>query len=118
MSAWLALMSVLLCVPSTIHNTVRMRAPVNVRNSSANSAATRNISALNILIELNESISDATHGLYGVYVAAGVETRAEPAHMTFHHTGVGVEMDVPDILEQHFACHCAIDVANQILQEA
>src|ERR1700728_4603411 len=94
-----------------------MRAPVNVRNSSANNAARRNISALNILIEFNESISDAPHGLYGINVAAGIEARPEPAHMAFDDAGVGIEMNVPDILEQHFPGHGTIDVANQVLEE-
>ena len=47
-----------------------------------------------------------------------VDLGAQPAHMGLDHGGPGVEVEVPDMLEQHGPRHHPAGVAQQILQQA
>ena len=48
---------------------------------------------------------------------AAIHLAAQPAHMGFHDIGAGIEMQVPDIFQQHAAGHDAPGIAHQIFQQ-
>src|SRR5580692_7729680 len=113
----LAAISVSRSVPITIHSTLPINPPVSARNTSANNAANRNDSALKSLVGGKQPIPGSAHGLNGVAVCVRIESGAQAADMTLDHAGIGIEVDVPDILEQHFPGDRPVDIAQQVLEQ-
>src|SRR5450631_241794 len=106
------------CVPSTMNRTVPRRNPVTERNRKANSAARRNTSDLTPLVGRKKAIPKTPHRLNGVDFKATIEFCPQSADMTFHDTGMGIEMDSPHVLEEHLACDDSVDVSQHVFQQA
>src|ERR1700678_675084 len=104
-------------LPSTIHTTVKIRAPVKARNSAVKNAASRSALELTPLMFGNQAISDAADGLNRIDREMGVQMGAQAADMAFDHIGVRVEMNVPDVLQQHLSSHRAVHIAHEIFEQ-
>src|ERR1700677_2472234 len=104
-------------LPSTIHTTVRISAPVKARNRAVKNAASRSALELTRLMCGKQAISDAADGLNGIDGEMLVQAGAQPADMALDHIGVRVEMNVPDVLPEHLSSHRAVHVAHEIFEQ-
>src|SRR5580658_3142935 len=117
MSASLAACRAPRWLPSTIHITVRIRAPVKARNKNVKNAASRSALVLTRLLVGKQTVSDAADGLNEIDGEVLVEARSQSADVAFDHVRVRVEMNIPDALQQHLAGHRPIHVAHQIFEQ-
>src|ERR1700677_1300889 len=85
-------------LPSRIHTTVRIRAPVKARNNTVKNAASRSALELTRLMFGKQAISDAADSLNGIDGEMFVQAGAQPADVALDPIGVRVEMNVPDLL--------------------
>src|SRR5579863_1878510 len=118
MSASIAPISAAVSVSSTIQYTAPSSASERTRNSVANSAADRKLSVLKTLAWRKKLVSVAAQRLNHVEVEAMIDFRAQSADVAFYHAGLWIEMDAPDILQQHPASEYAIRIAHEVLQQA
>src|SRR5580658_4110217 len=118
MSASIAPISAAVSVSSTIQYTAPSSARERIRNSVANSAADRKLSVLKTLAWRKELVSVAAQRLNHIEVEAMIDFRAQSADMAFHDAGLRIEVNAPDVLQQHPPREYAIRIAHEIFQQA
>src|ERR1041385_3019001 len=85
-------------------------------NTVAKSADKRKPSVRKNLFR-TQNISRAAHGVDQLAAETAIHLAAQPAHMGFHDIGARIEMQVPDIFQQHGAGHHPAHIAHQIFQQ-
>src|SRR5713226_592205 len=118
MSASIASTSAAVWVLFTIQYTTPSKTQERIRKRVANSAADRKLSVLNTLVGRNEFISGAADRLNHIEFKAMIEFAAQPADVAFDNAGLRIEMDAPDVFQNHAPRKHAIRVAHEILQQA
>src|ERR1700734_232203 len=118
MSASIAPISAAVSVSSTIQYTAPSSARERTRNSVANSAADRKLSVLKTLAWRKEFVPIAAQRLNHIEVEAMIDFRTQSADVAFDDAGLRIEMDAPDILQQHPSREYAIRIAHEVLQQA
>src|SRR5690242_13761040 len=85
---------------------------------AANMTGRRKLAVLASLNIFTQAIADAADGAHQLRAEALVDLGAQAADMRFDYAGLRVEMEIPDILEQHGAGDDAALAAHQIFEQA
>src|SRR5258708_6570040 len=117
MSASIAPISADFWVSFTIQYTTPSRTQDRIRNKDANSAADRKHSDLRTLVGRKEFISRPAHRLNDVEIETMIEFGAQAPDVAFDDAGLRVEMDTPDVFQQHAPREHAIWIAREIFQQ-
>src|SRR5262249_25159016 len=100
----------------------RQTSPNSVAATSANdnawNSAMRNVVVRRKLVRRTQAIADATNRVQRGERETAVELRPKAADMRFDKTRSGVEVELPNLLEQHRACHHAAGVGHQVFEQA
>src|SRR3954470_13510652 len=95
--------------------------PPRITKESANTAA-KSADSLKPSVRKNlfrtQNISRAAHGVDQLAAETAIHFAAQPAQMGFYDIGARIEMQVPDIFQQHGAGHHPAHIAHQIFQQA
>src|SRR5690348_5702774 len=92
--------------------------PRTTAKTSMNSSADRNATPEKTLARRMDGIAGIARGVDQRHVERLVHLRTQPAHMGFHHGGLGVEVEIPDLLEQHCLGDDAAGVAHEHLEQS
>src|SRR3569833_1839360 len=89
--------------------------PITATDSAKTPAniADRRKPSVRITLVSAEDIADAAQGMDQFGIEAAIHLGAQPAEMGLHDVGAGIEMQVPDIFQQHGARHHAACIADQ-----
>src|SRR5690349_3166081 len=72
------------------------------RNSSSNSTAERNAAPARMLLtRCMDRVTGIARGVDQRHLERLVDLGPQPAHMSLHHRGLRVEIEIPHLLEQH-----------------
>src|SRR6185437_5790580 len=93
-----------------------VRAAAESAKMATKIAAMRKPSVWNALIG-TQDVACAADGMDQFDRIAAIHLAAQPAHMGFHDIGAGIEMQLPDILQQHAARDHPAGIAQHIFQE-
>src|SRR5579859_29614 len=68
-------------------------------------------------LRLLQDVAGASHSVDELAGMAAIDLAAQPAHMGLNDVGLGVEVEIPDALQQHRAGHHATCVAQQVFEQ-
>src|SRR6516162_4784345 len=80
-------------------------------------SASLNVDDARVLVRSTEAIPDAAHRMDQGIGLSVVDLAADAADIDVDNVGGWIEMQVPDVLQQHRAGHDATFVARQIFQK-
>src|SRR5690242_14230655 len=94
------------------------RARVDPKRSSAKSAASRKLAVVSVLLRRPDGISRPAYRLDQPRLAVLIDLGAEAADLRLDDLGTRLEVELPDVLEDHRAGDDAAGVAHEVLEEA
>src|SRR5580698_5956086 len=118
MSASIAPTSAAVSVSSTIQYTAPSSTQERTRKRVANSAADRKLSVLKILVGRKELVPGSADRLNDVEFEAMIHLGAQAADVAFDDAGLRIEMNAPDVLQQHPPREHAVRIAHEVLEQA
>ena len=62
-------------------------------------------------------VTGTADGVDQWFVETLVDLRAQPGHVHVDHVGLGIEMIIPDVLEQHRARHHLVCILHEIFEK-
>src|SRR3981081_1779830 len=80
-------------------------------------SASLNVDDVRVLVRSTETVPHAANRMDQRIVLLAVEFATHPPDIDVDDIGRGIEMQVPDVLQQHRPGHDAAFVAHQILQQ-
>src|SRR6266481_7482218 len=92
--------------------------PTGVPSASAVPHMTISARTHRTLIRCKQLIPNPAHRLNGIGFKTMIEPRPQAADVTFDHARARIEMDVPDILQQHLPGNHPIRVPHQVFEQA
>src|SRR5665213_738343 len=102
---------------SAIQYTVIPSNSAETANSPISSAESLELSLLKRLGPANEHVPRSADGTDIFRRRTVTQLGSKAADMAFDHAGVRIKMDLPNMLEQHAACHHAAGIAHQIFEQ-
>src|ERR1700722_10548664 len=118
MSASIAPTKAEVWVSFTIQYTAPSNTQERTKNSVANSAAERKLSVLRTLTGRKKFVPGAADGLNDVEFKPVVDLGPQSADMALDHAGLRIEMDAPNVLQQHAPREHAIWISHEVLEQA
>src|SRR5579862_6702191 len=91
--------------------------PSTIAKTTRNSSAERNAIPERMLARRMHRIAAVARGVDQRHLEGLVNFRAEPAHVGFDDGGLGIEIEVPDPLEQHGLGDDAAGIAHEDLEQ-
>src|SRR3984957_8418374 len=101
----------------TIQYTTPSNTQERIRNSVANSAAERKLSVLRTLTGRKKFIPGAADGLNDIEFKAVIDFGPQTADVALDDAGLRIEVNAPDVFQQHAPCEHAIRIAHQIFEQ-
>src|SRR6202035_3095391 len=80
-------------------------------------SARRKLEVRNNLYRNTKCIAGAAQGVNQRDRFTSIDLASQAADMSFHHRGIRFEMNIPDVFQQHGACHRLLGVSHQVLEQ-
>src|SRR5256885_5755391 len=70
------------------------------------------------LVRYKQLVPDPAHGLNGVTLKPVIQPGSQAADVTLDHAGTRIEVDIPDVLQEHLAGDDPICMPHQVFEQA